>query len=113
MEQYLHETQKRFDEAFPRDIREIYKQGDGSTSAGVVKMAVPIRAFIRSEQIAFALKVLDEVKNSEPLRGTRTTFETPGSEFYLRGWNYGVNAYSKAVDHLRDQLVALRDVATA
>ena len=57
--------EEEFDKAFPRKIMEVYKQGDGSMSAGVVIMNNLIKQFISKTIQADREEIYCIVKNAE------------------------------------------------
>ena len=65
--QYEREVMERFDKAFPLEMREVYKQGDGSWSAGVVKMNKVTKDFLLSA-LQGQRKVIEETIKKIPCK---------------------------------------------
>jgi hypothetical protein len=64
------DMEKEFDKRFPRDLREVYVQGDGSASSGVVKMKPVIKDFIHLSNQKMIEQAIDLINKNDDIDQT-------------------------------------------
>lgn len=95
--------EEEFDKAFPTEIREVYKDGKGNATLGVVLMNKLIKDFIRQRVIA-STRTAEREATIKKVESMRKEYKTNESGEYSFADNMKTDGYNQALDDLIQEI---------